>query len=314
MPATASWWRRLAGPGRARDSITATAHGCRRSAFRAEIARLRIAGKPVRRVVGDLDLLVDQVDDPVEHVVLVLDVAVQGHGLRAKLLTDAAHGHRSIPWCRRSRARPSGPAACSAVAFGQAGWLAVFRPSAPPSTRFLLVLDRVIAYTVRLQSNLIRLEFTLLMRAITYKRYGAPSSSERTTTSISRTIGDKDVLVKVRAAALHVGDRIQRPRLTVPGAPVDGPTGPEARRARFRFAGQVEAVGSAVTRFQGSATSCLALARVRAPNSPSAAEDDLVGKPANLTFEQAASIPTSALAALHGLRRWKVAGRPEGSD
>ena len=35
----ASWWRSVAGPGLARDSMSPIAHGWRRSARRAEVAR-----------------------------------------------------------------------------------------------------------------------------------------------------------------------------------------------------------------------------------------------------------------------------------
>ncbi len=67
------------------------------------------------------------------------------------------------------------------------------------------------------------------------------------------------------------------------------------------MAGQVEAVGDNVTQFQpgdevfGASTgTCAEYARAGA--------NTLALKPANLTFEEAAAIPTSALAALHALR------------
>jgi NADPH:quinone reductase-like Zn-dependent oxidoreductase len=114
-------------------------------------------------------------------------------------------------------------------------------------------------------------------------------------------IGDQDVLVRVHAAGLHPGDcfavkgspfpvrlftGIRRPKYGVPG---------------FDAAGIVESVGSRVTRFRpgdevfGAVIgACAAFAR--------AEEAGLVAKPAGLSFEEAAAIPTSALAALHGLR------------
>jgi len=66
-------------------------------------------------------------------------------------------------------------------------------------------------------------------------------------------------------------------------------------------AGKVEAVGKGVRKFQagnevfGESNGSLA-------EYASASEDKIVPKPAQLTFEQAAAVPTSALAALHGLR------------
>ncbi len=142
------------------------------------------------------------------------------------------------------------------------------------------------------------------MQAIIGARYGGPEVLA--SRQIERpAIGDRQVLVRVRAAGLHIGDvfgvrgspfpvrfmsGMRRPKLGVPG---------------FDIAGIVEATGGAVTRFAPgdavfgvctwpSSGACAEYAR--------ADEDALVSKPAYLTFEQAAAIPTSASAALHGLR------------
>jgi len=143
------------------------------------------------------------------------------------------------------------------------------------------------------------------MRAVVHDRYGVPGEVLTSRRIDWPQIGRDEVLVRVRAAGLHVGDcfgvrgspwplravsGLRRPRYGVPGRDV---------------AGQVEAVGSRVTRFKlgdevfgscgwPSAGACAEFA--------AADEDKLVSKPASLTFEQAAAIPTSALAALHGLR------------
>jgi NADPH:quinone reductase-like Zn-dependent oxidoreductase len=69
----------------------------------------------------------------------------------------------------------------------------------------------------------------------------------------------------------------------------------------YDLAGRVEAVGADVQRLQpgdevfGASTGTCA-------EYATASEEHLVLKPAGLTFEEAAAIPTSALAALHGLR------------
>jgi NADPH:quinone reductase-like Zn-dependent oxidoreductase len=114
-------------------------------------------------------------------------------------------------------------------------------------------------------------------------------------------IADDEVLVRVHAAAVHVGDCF-----AVKGSPfvvrlMTGLRRPKVGIPGFDLAGEVEAVGSAVTRFKpGDAVfgsghgTCAEFTR--------AAEGTLTSKPASLTFEQAAAIPTSALAALHGLR------------
>ena len=109
------------------------------------------------------------------------------------------------------------------------------------------------------------------------------------------------VLVRIHAAALHIGDCF-----AVRGAPLlvrleTGLLRPSPGIPGFDFAGQVEAVGSRVTRYRrGDAVfgagqgTCAEYAVAR--------QSHVAPKPTNLTFEQAAAVPTSALAALHGLR------------
>ena len=114
-------------------------------------------------------------------------------------------------------------------------------------------------------------------------------------------IGASDILVEVRAAAVHIGDvfavlgspwlmravtGLRRPRHGVPG---------------FDIAGIVEAVGPDVTRFRPG-DEVFGLTNGATAEYARAAEDALAPKPAGLTFEEAAAIPTSAGAALHGLR------------
>ena len=138
------------------------------------------------------------------------------------------------------------------------------------------------------------------MRAIVHDRYGSPDLLQLRDVPRPR-IGATDVLIRVRAAGLHPGDAF-----SVRGTPLLVRLATGLRRPRYGVpgldvAGIVEAVGSAVTAFQpgdevfgvGTGT-CAELVR--------AAQDDLVAKPASLSFEEAAAIPTSALAALHGVR------------
>jgi NADPH:quinone reductase-like Zn-dependent oxidoreductase len=109
------------------------------------------------------------------------------------------------------------------------------------------------------------------------------------------------VLVRVHAAALHVGDCF-----AVRGAPFPirletGLLRPSPGIPGFDFAGQVEAVGSRVTRYRpGDAV--FGTGHGTCAEYAVANQAHVVPKPANLTFEQAAAVPTSALAALHALR------------
>ena len=79
---TASWWRRVAGPGEVRVDIRAIAHGWRRSACRAECARSRIAviqsAPPRGRSISPKTRLTDAA---VEELVLVGHMVVERHGL-----------------------------------------------------------------------------------------------------------------------------------------------------------------------------------------------------------------------------------------
>ncbi len=139
------------------------------------------------------------------------------------------------------------------------------------------------------------------MKAIVHDEYGPPDDVLELQDVDKPVVKDDEVLVRVHAAGLHVGDCFG-----VRGAPfvmrmVTGLLKPKHGVPGFDMAGQVEAVGNSVKQFQpgdevfGACTCTCA-------EYACAEEDELALKPANLTFEEAAAIPTSALAALHGLR------------
>ncbi len=138
------------------------------------------------------------------------------------------------------------------------------------------------------------------MKAIIHDSYGPIESLERRDIE-PPTIGDREVLVRVQAAAVHIGDVF-----AVWGRPLLVRTATGLRRPTYGvpgldLAGTVEAVGSGVTRFsvgdevfgEGAGTAA-ELAR--------AGEDKLVRKPAAFDWMDAAAITTSGSAALHGLR------------
>lgn len=138
------------------------------------------------------------------------------------------------------------------------------------------------------------------MKAIVQDRYGGPEALELA--EIDRPpLGDRDALVRMHAASIHFGDQMimrGKPKLF---RPIYGLGKPRNRVPGLDIAGTVEAVGTGVTRFGpgeevfGTCTGALA-EYVGTP------EDKLERKPSNLTFEQAAAVPTSGLAALHGIR------------
>ncbi|HEX7172877.1 MAG TPA: NAD(P)-dependent alcohol dehydrogenase [Candidatus Limnocylindria bacterium] len=138
------------------------------------------------------------------------------------------------------------------------------------------------------------------MKAIVQDHYGSEDALRLR--EIDRPmIGDGDVLVRVHAASIHLGDRLimagrpllvrmatglRRPKQPIPGTDI---------------AGTVEAVGSSVTRFKvgdevfGWTSGAFA-------EFASTPEDHLAPKPARLSFEQAAAIGVSATVALQLLR------------
>jgi NADPH:quinone reductase-like Zn-dependent oxidoreductase len=138
------------------------------------------------------------------------------------------------------------------------------------------------------------------MKAITHDRYRSPDTLELR--ELERpAIGDDEVLIRAQAASVHPGDTF-----SVRGSPFPVRLSTGFRRPTYGVpgldvAGTVEAVGPAVTHlrpgdevFGAGMGTCAEIVRATA--------DHVIPKPATLTFEEAAALPTSALAALHGLR------------
>jgi NADPH:quinone reductase-like Zn-dependent oxidoreductase len=114
-------------------------------------------------------------------------------------------------------------------------------------------------------------------------------------------IGEHDVLVRVRAAGVNPADWAVMSGLPYVARPVYGLRKPKNPVRGTDVAGQVEAVGPSVTRFRPGDEVfgwCLGAYAEYA----SVSEDALALKPANLTFEQAASVPMAGLVALQALR------------
>ena len=151
------------------------------------------------------------------------------------------------------------------------------------------------------------------MKAIVCTKYGPPDVFQLE--EIEKPIPkDNEVLIKVFATTANAADaRIRSADFPLlfwlPLRLMMGFRGPKQNILGVEVAGEIEAVGSAVTRFKpgdqvfastGSAMggyaeyTCL----------PEDAEMAL--KPANLTFEEAAAVPHGALCALHYLRKGNV--------
>jgi NADPH:quinone reductase-like Zn-dependent oxidoreductase len=139
------------------------------------------------------------------------------------------------------------------------------------------------------------------MKAIVQNAYG--SSDVLMLKEIDKPkVGDGDVLVRVHAAGLHAGDCFMMRGVPYLARFFAGWPKPKDYVPGFDVAGTVEAVGKDVTRFKPGDEVFGECGGGGCAEWAGAAEARFVVKPAGLTFEQAAAIPVSALAALQGLR------------
>ena len=138
------------------------------------------------------------------------------------------------------------------------------------------------------------------MKAIVQERFGGPDVLELRQVP-DPVVGENEVLVQVRAAGcgpdvwhLMAG----KPYLARLSSDVR--KGVKAPRG-WDFAGQVESVGDGVTEFR-SGDDVMGFVRGSFAELAVGTPDKLVRKPANITFEQAASVGVAAVTALQALR------------
>jgi NADPH:quinone reductase-like Zn-dependent oxidoreductase len=137
------------------------------------------------------------------------------------------------------------------------------------------------------------------MKAIVQDRYGKPEAVLGLQEIAKPAVKDGEVLVRVHAASIHVGDWLVVTGVPYIARPAYGK--PKGRVPGTDVAGTVEAVGNGVTGLRpgdevfGWCTGAFA-------EYASAPADHFVPKPANLTFEQAAAVGVSASTALQLLR------------
>jgi NADPH:quinone reductase-like Zn-dependent oxidoreductase len=143
------------------------------------------------------------------------------------------------------------------------------------------------------------------MRAIVQDVYGAPGKLAKLREIPDPVPGDHDVLVRVRAASVNPADwHLMRGDPWVARL-VFGLRRPKDTVAGCDLAGEVEAVGRAVTRLKvGDAVfGCSFMVGFGAFAERAAVpEDRLVPKPAALSFEAAAAMPVAGMTALQGVR------------
>jgi len=139
------------------------------------------------------------------------------------------------------------------------------------------------------------------MRALVQDTYGS-SDVLRLVRTACPVPGPDDVLLRVRAAGLHIGDwHIMTGQPYLMRVMGFGFRRPKARVRGMDVAGTVEAVGAGVTSLRpgddvfGTCDGAFA-------EHATARVTTLASKPPTLTFEQAAAVPTSACTALQALR------------
>lgn len=159
------------------------------------------------------------------------------------------------------------------------------------------------------------------MKAITYTEYGTPNVLKLSEVA-KPTPKDNEILIRIRATTVNYGDLVARnfknltsrefnmpsPLLFI--AKMDfGLSKPKRPILGSELAGDVEAVGSAVTRFKvgdpvigypGQSMGAYAEYICMAENAP------VVHKPASLGYEEAAVLPYGAIMALPLLRQMKI--------
>jgi NADPH:quinone reductase-like Zn-dependent oxidoreductase len=142
------------------------------------------------------------------------------------------------------------------------------------------------------------------MKAIVYTKYGSPDVLEFKEVA-KPTPKDNEVLVKIHAAAVTVGDLI-----FVKGEPFlarlgSGLLKPKHKIPGKEMAGRVEAVGGNATQFKrgddvfGNLYVCGLGAFAEYVSVP---ENAIALKPVNMSFDEAAAVAESAIVALQGLR------------
>jgi NADPH:quinone reductase-like Zn-dependent oxidoreductase len=139
------------------------------------------------------------------------------------------------------------------------------------------------------------------VKAAVRDRFGPPEVVE--IREIAKPVPeDGEVLIRVRAASLNLGDWYAVTGRPYVGRAQMGLRKPKDNRLGVDYAGTVEAVGKDVTEFRPGDEVFGGRNGAYAEYICARADRGIVTKPANVTFEEAAAVPVAGLTALQGLR------------
>src|SRR5262245_18578530 len=130
--------------------------------------------------------------------------------------------------------------------------------------------------------SILRTQRKPAMKAVIHDTYG-PISRLEVREIDPPTIGDTDVLVRVRAAAVHIGDVFSVLGSPFPVRAVTGLRRPKRGVPGFDISGTVEQVGAGVTRFRAG-DEVFGVTDGATAELARASEDVLALKPAGLSF------------------------------
>lgn len=145
------------------------------------------------------------------------------------------------------------------------------------------------------------------MKAIVQDGYGSPDIL-RLEDVETPTPADDEVLLRVHAASVFIGDWHVMSGLPYLGRTAFGLRRPKARVRGQDVAGRIEAVGKDVIGFEPG-DDVFGVCDGSFAEFATARTDRLAPKPASLTFEQAATVPITGCTALQGLRDVGKVGR-----
>jgi NADPH:quinone reductase-like Zn-dependent oxidoreductase len=140
------------------------------------------------------------------------------------------------------------------------------------------------------------------MRAAVRDRFGSPAEVVQLREVEKPEPGDGDVLVRVRAASLNRADWYDVTGRPYVARPRTGLRRPKSERLGIDYAGTVVAVGANVTEFRPGDEVFGGRNGAFAEYVCARADRGIALKPANVTFEQAATVAVGGVTALQGLR------------